>query len=110
MFKQKWLNFLLVKPKLSVTSTRAVINTDQIVSVAATQFTDYSFLREEGAHKLMLVMKFTDGKGLSVILELPYVDVNNSGEDVTIQQDEAYNRFTEALKRETIPVSFLEWK
>lgn len=110
MFKQKWLNFLLVEPKISTTSTRAVINADQIVSVAATQFTDYSYLREEGAHKLMLVMKFIDGKGLSVILELPYVDTVDSREYVTIQQDEAYDRFMEELKRETIPVSFLEWE
>lgn len=110
MFKQKWLNFLLVKPKLSTTSTRAVINTDQIVSVAATQFTDYSYLREESAHNLMLVMKFTDGKGLSVVLELPYVEEDNFGESTKIQQDEAYDRFTEVLKLETIPVSFLEWE
>lgn len=110
MFNRKWLNFLLVEPKVSTKSTRAVINTDQIVFVATTQFTDYSYLREEGAHKLMLVMKFTDGKGLSVILELPYVDTVDSREYVTIQQDEAYDRFMEELKRETIPVSFLEWE
>lgn len=110
MFKQKWLNFLLVEPKLSTTSTRAVINADQIVSVAATQFTDYSYLREEGTHQLMLVMKFTDGKGLSVILELPYVEEDNFGEFIKIQQDEAYDRFMQALKLETIPVSFLEWE
>mgnify|MGYP000260875872 CR=1 FL=1 len=112
MFKQKWLNFLLVEPKLSVTNTRAVINTDQIVSVTATQFVDYSQLYEQSVHKLMLSMVLTNGSKLTVVLETPCECKDELGEFNfnVISLDAAYSSFTEMLNREVTPITFLEWK
>lgn len=112
MFVHKYVTFLLVEPKLSTSTSRAVINTDQIVSVAATQFVDYSQLYEQSMHKLMLNMALNNGSKLTVVLETPCECKDELGEFNfnVVSLDAAYSGFTEMLNREVTPVTFLEWK
>ena len=112
MFKRKWITFLLIEPKLSTSTSRAVINTDQIVSVTATQFVDYSHLYEQSMHKLMLRIALNNGSTLTVVLETPCECKDELGEFNfnVVSLDAAYNGFIEMLNREVTPVTFLEWK
>ena len=112
MFKRKWITFLLIETKLSTTTTRAVINTDQIVSVTATQFVDYSHLYEQSIHKLMLRIALNNGSTLTVVLETLCEYKNELGEFNfnVVSLDAAYSDFTEMLNREVTPVTFLEWE
>ena len=112
MFKRKWLTFLLVERKLSTSTSRAVVNTDQIISAATTHFVDYSQLYEQSMYKLMLNMTLNNGSKLTVVLETPceYKDELGEFNFNVVSLDAAYNGFTEMLNREVTPVTFLEWK